>query len=54
MGLVDELFLSVAPRVISGRAARVVHGPDADTKPWVLVHVLADDEGFVFLRYRRP
>ncbi len=52
-GLVDEFFLSVAPRVISGGSARVVHGPDADTTPWELVHVLVDDDGFVFLRYRR-
>jgi riboflavin biosynthesis pyrimidine reductase len=53
LGLVDEFFLSLAPRVIGGRAARVVHGPDADTTPWELAHVLVDDEGFVFLRYRR-
>jgi riboflavin biosynthesis pyrimidine reductase len=53
LGLVDEFFLSLAPRVIGGGAARVVHGPDADTTPWVLAHVLVDDEGFVFLRYRR-
>jgi riboflavin biosynthesis pyrimidine reductase len=54
LGLVDEFFLTVAPRVISGSAARVVHGPSADITPWELAHVLADDDGFVFLRYRRP
>jgi riboflavin biosynthesis pyrimidine reductase len=53
LGLVDEFFLSLAPRVIGGAAARIVHGPDADTTPWALAHVLVDDEGFVFLRYRR-
>jgi len=53
LGLVDEFFLSVAPRVVGSGAARVVHGLAADTTPWALAHVLVDDEGFVFLRYRR-
>jgi riboflavin biosynthesis pyrimidine reductase len=54
MGLVDEFFLSLAPRVISGDSARVLHGPPADPTPWDLVHVMVDDEGFVFLRYAKP
>jgi riboflavin biosynthesis pyrimidine reductase len=53
LGLVDEFFLSLAPRLVAGESTRVVHGPDADPTPWDLAHTLVDDEGFVFLRYRR-
>jgi riboflavin biosynthesis pyrimidine reductase len=52
-GLVDEFFVTVAPRVVAGESARVVHGPDADPTPWELVHGFVDEEGFLFLRYRR-
>ena len=54
LGLVDELFLTIAPRVIAGGSARVAHGLDADPTPWKLEHSFADDEGFLFLRYARP
>lgn len=54
LGLVDELFLTVAPRVIAGDSTRVVHGLDADSTPWDLVHGFVDDQGFLFLRYARP
>lgn len=54
LGLVDELFLTVAPRVIAGGSARVVHGLDADPTPWQLVHGFVDEEGYLFLRYARP
>jgi riboflavin biosynthesis pyrimidine reductase len=51
MGLVDEFFLTISPRVISGSSSRVVHGPDADPSPWNLRHGFVDDDGFLFLRY---
>ena len=51
LGLVDELFLTVAPRVISGTSARVAHGRDADPGPWRLEHALVDEQGYLFLRY---
>jgi riboflavin biosynthesis pyrimidine reductase len=54
LALIDELFLTIAPRVIAGGSARVVHGFDADPTPWKLGHSFADDEGFLFLRYARP
>jgi riboflavin biosynthesis pyrimidine reductase len=54
LGLVDDFFLTVAPRLIAGSAARVAHGPDADPALWKLVHACADDEDFLFLRYGRP
>lgn len=52
-GLVDEFFLTVAPRVISGSSARVVHGPEADPALWTVRHGFVDDDGFLFLRYAR-
>jgi riboflavin biosynthesis pyrimidine reductase len=54
LGLVDEFFLSLAPRLVGGDSSRVVHGPVADPEPWNLVHGLVDEDGFVFLRYARP
>jgi riboflavin biosynthesis pyrimidine reductase len=54
-GLVDEFFVTVAPRVIAGGSARVAHGPEADPALWELEHGFVDDDGFLFLRYcRRP
>jgi riboflavin biosynthesis pyrimidine reductase len=54
LGLVDEFFVTLAPRVISGNSARVVHGPDAEATPWTLAHGFLDDDGFLLLRYARP
>jgi 5-amino-6-(5-phosphoribosylamino)uracil reductase len=50
-GLIDQFFLSLAPRVIAGASARVVHGADADPSAWDLEHGFVDDEGYLFLRY---
>jgi riboflavin biosynthesis pyrimidine reductase len=52
-GLVDEFFVTIAPRVIGGDSARVVHGPDATPSLWNLEHGFVDDDGFLFLRYGR-
>jgi riboflavin biosynthesis pyrimidine reductase len=52
-GLVDEFFVTISPRVISGDSARVVHGPDADPSPWRLDDGFVDAEGYLFLRYAR-
>ncbi|MFI5046309.1 MAG: dihydrofolate reductase family protein [Acidimicrobiia bacterium] len=51
LGLVDEFFVTLSPRVIAGGSARVVHGPDADAAPWTLDHGFVDDDGYLFLRY---
>jgi riboflavin biosynthesis pyrimidine reductase len=53
LGLVDEFFVTLAPRVISGESSRVVHGPEADPSVWELRHGFADEDGFLFLRYAR-
>ncbi len=53
LGLIDEFFLTVSPRVVAGGSGRVVHGPDADPGVWHLAHGFVDDDGFLFLRYVR-
>jgi riboflavin biosynthesis pyrimidine reductase len=53
LGLVDEFFLTVSPRVIAGDVARVAHGADADPALWHLRHAFVDDDGYLFLRYAR-
>ena len=51
--LVDELNLTISPRLVGGDSPRVVHGaPDVDAR-FELAHLLADDEGFVFGRWLR-
>jgi riboflavin biosynthesis pyrimidine reductase len=51
-GLVDEWCTSVAPMLAGGSSARVAHGPVPDgPRPLRLRRVLADDDGYLFLRY---
>lgn len=53
-GLVDEWHLSLAPRLVAGRAERAAHGPLADPPLDMGLHrVLGDDEGYLFLTHRR-
>ena len=52
-GLVDEFFVTIAPRVIAGDSARVAHGPEASPALWELEHGFVDDDAFLFLRYCR-
>ncbi len=52
-GLVDEVFVTLSPRLVGGTSARLAHGPlDADPTEWELRHLLTED-GYLFLRYRR-
>jgi riboflavin biosynthesis pyrimidine reductase len=53
LGLVDEFFVTISPRVVAGSSGRVVHGNDADPMPWGLQHGFCDDDGYLFLRYSR-
>ncbi|MFT4135009.1 pyrimidine reductase family protein [Microbacterium sp.] len=50
-GLVDEVCLTLAPRFVGGDAQRIVRGAAEADRRFALTGVLADDEGFVFLRY---
>ena len=52
--LVDELCLTLAPRLVGGDARRIVTGGETlDGGPWSLVSVL-EDGGYLFLRYSAP
>jgi riboflavin biosynthesis pyrimidine reductase len=50
---VDELNLTISPRMVGGTSPRVVHGADAVDARFTLAHLLADDERFVFGRWVR-
>ena len=54
LDLVDEFFLTLAPRTAVGASTRVAHGPAgaAAVADWRLAHVLEHD-GELFLRYLR-
>lgn len=51
-GLVDELCVTVAPRVLAGSSSRLAAGGPAAPDRWRLAHVLEDD-GELYLRYLR-
>lgn len=50
-GLVDEVCLTLAPRLVGGDAGRILRGADEDDQRLRLIHAIPDDEGFVLLRY---
>jgi riboflavin biosynthesis pyrimidine reductase len=53
VGLLDELCLSVSPRLTAGPGKRITHGPTLKPPlPLELVGLLEED-GFLFTRYRR-
>lgn len=51
-GLVDELFLTIAPKLSGGEAPRIVEGPLPEIVDFDLVWLLEED-GELFARYRR-
>ena len=53
--LVDELCLTVSPNLVSGDAPRISHSDrDAATLHHLrLVHLLTDNDGYVFSRWSR-
>jgi len=51
--LVDEVFLTIAPRFVADDASRIAFGPPASRLPWSLTQLCVDDEGFIFARYLR-
>ena len=51
-GLVDELCVTVSPRLVGGGSSRLAVGPDAAPTDLRLAHVLEED-GLLFLRYVR-
>lgn len=51
-GLVDDLFLTIAPKLAGGAAPRIIEGELDDVKPLELAWLL-EDEGELFARYSR-
>jgi riboflavin biosynthesis pyrimidine reductase len=51
-GLVDELFLTIAPKLSGGEAPRIVEGPLPEIVDYELAWLLEED-GELFARYRR-
>lgn len=52
-GLVDELCLTLAPLVGGGDAGRIVAGPALSPPPRMALASALEDDGYLFLRYRR-
>jgi riboflavin biosynthesis pyrimidine reductase len=50
-GLLDELFLTVSPLLVSGTAPRVLTGPGLDPPLPLRLEAAAESDGFLFLRY---
>lgn len=53
-GLLDELCLTTSPTLVAGDGGRILHTASETDVPMVPVHVRADDEGFLYTRWRRP
>jgi riboflavin biosynthesis pyrimidine reductase len=51
-GLVDDLFLTIAPKLSGGEAPRIIEGPLPEVAELELVWLL-EEEGELFARYRR-
>jgi riboflavin-specific deaminase-like protein len=52
-GLVDDLFLTIAPKLSGGEAPRIIEGPLPGVVDLELAWLL-EEEGELFARYRRP
>lgn len=52
-GLLDELALTVAPLLVAGAAPRVVTGPAPAVTELRTEQILADQDGYLYLRYSR-
>jgi riboflavin-specific deaminase-like protein len=52
-GLVDELFLTIAPKLVGGGAPRIVEGELPGIEPLELTWLLAEEDE-LFARYSRP
>ena len=50
-GLLDELCLSLSPKLAGPGASRIIAGQPSDARGMKLAHVLAGDDSFLFLRY---
>jgi riboflavin biosynthesis pyrimidine reductase len=53
LGLVDELFLTIAPKLVGGEAPRIIEGVLPETAELELTWLL-EQSGELFARYRQP
>ncbi|HKY75828.1 MAG TPA: pyrimidine reductase family protein [Acidimicrobiia bacterium] len=51
-GLLDELCLTFAPRLVAGDAKRIIAGPALQPPPELLLRSLCEEDGYLFFRYR--
>jgi riboflavin biosynthesis pyrimidine reductase len=51
-GVLDELCLTVSPKLAAGDAKRILAGPALPTPMELSVRSVLEDEGYLFLRYR--
>jgi 5-amino-6-(5-phosphoribosylamino)uracil reductase len=52
--LLDEICLTYSPRLVGGESGRIVASSvENDGPPMQPVHVLSDDEGYLYTRWRR-
>lgn len=52
-GLLDELCLTYSPRLIAGEGGRILHSTQETDVAMEPVHLLADDDGYLYTRWRR-
>lgn len=52
-GVLDEMCLTIAPRVTSGEAPRIVNGPGVEVPVDFRLAGILEEDGFLFTRYRR-
>jgi riboflavin biosynthesis pyrimidine reductase len=53
LDLIDELDLTISPRLVGGHGQRLTSTPVEIERRLELAHLLADDDGFVFSRWVR-
>jgi riboflavin biosynthesis pyrimidine reductase len=51
-GLLDELCLTVSPRMVGGDAKRILAGPLLTPPAELRLHSICEEDGYLFLRYR--
>ncbi len=52
-GLLDELCLTLAPRLVAGSAPRILNGPELGQPAALELRHVLESDGYLFLRYRR-
>jgi riboflavin biosynthesis pyrimidine reductase len=53
-GVLDELCLTLSPRLVAGDAKRILTGPALPAPPELTLQSVCEEDGSLFLRYRFP